>query len=89
MTEETITLDLESLTLGEALAAEEASGKDIGALLRTSGHRRILALFIHRLRSSGSAPDWQELTSLRLLDAFSGVSRSSPASRSETSNGSG
>lgn len=85
---ETVTLDLETLTLGEIVAAEDASGKDIGKLLSTSGHRRLLAIFVQRLRSSGSAPSWQELLSLRLLDVSPGVSPSRPVSPSATSNGS-
>ena len=85
---ETVRLDLETLTLGEILEAEDASGKDIGRLLSTSGGRRILAVFIQRSRISGSAPDWHELTSLRLLDVSSGVSDSRQVSPSATSNGS-
>lgn len=85
---ETVALDLESLTLGEIIAAEDASGKDIGRLLATSGHRRALAVFVQRSRSSGSAPDWHEITSLRLLDVSPGVSPSRAVSPSATSNGS-
>jgi hypothetical protein len=84
-----ITLDMETLTLGEVIAAEDASGKDIGVLLSKSGHRRVLALFVHRLRTSGEAPRWQELTDLRILDAFPGRSPSPQDSRSPRSNGSG
>lgn len=85
---ESVTLDLESLTLGEILAAEDASGKDIGKLLSTSGHRRVLALFVQRSRSSGKPPLWHELLSLRLLDVSPGTSPSQPVSPSATSNGS-
>lgn len=83
---ETVKLDLESLTLGEILAAEDASGRDISRLLTTSGGRRLLSLFVHRLRTSGNAPEWHELTSLRLLDASPGPSPSPADSPSPTSN---
>ena len=67
-----IELDIESLTLGECLAAEEASGKDLQQLVSTTSGRLLLAVFVQRLRSSGNAPDWKELTGLRLLDTSSG-----------------
>ena len=67
-----IELDIESLTLGECLAAEEASGKDLQKLVSTTSGRLLLAVFVSRLRNSGSAPDWNELTGLRLLDTSAG-----------------
>jgi len=67
-----VELDIESLTLGECLAAEEASGKDLQKLVSTTSGRLLLAVFVSRLSSSGSAPDWKELTGLRLLDTSSG-----------------
>lgn len=67
-----VELDIESLTLGECLAAEEASGKDLQKLVSTTSGRLLLAVFVQRLRSSKSVPDWQELTNLRLLDTSSG-----------------
>jgi hypothetical protein len=84
---ESVRLDLETLTLGEILSAEDASGRDISRLLNTSGGRRLLSLFVHRLRTSGSAPQWHELTSLRLLDGSSGASLSPQDSPSPTSSG--
>jgi hypothetical protein len=69
-------IDIESLTLGECLAAEEASGKDLQEIIATTSGKLLLVEFVHRLRSSGSAPDWQELTHLRLLDISSGDSDS-------------
>lgn len=83
---ENVKLDLDSLTLGEIMAAEDASGIDGSKLLKMSGHRRVLALFVNRLRTSGNAPEWQELTSLRLLDASPGPSPSPVDSPSQTSN---
>ena len=67
-----VELDIESLTLGECLAAEEASGKDLQKLVSTTSGRLLLAVFVQRLRNSGNAPDWKELTGLRLLDTSSG-----------------
>jgi hypothetical protein len=65
---EEIRLDMNSLTLGELAAAESASGIDSSILLSKSAHRRILSVFVHRLRSSGKEPSWHELSDLRLLD---------------------
>jgi hypothetical protein len=79
MTEENpLWLDIDSLTLGEMMAAEEASGSDITQLLGRTAHRRVLALFVHRLRSSGQPPKWNELASLRLRDAALSRSATSP-----------
>ena len=80
-----IVLDLESLTLGECLAAEAASGQDIRTLLGSTVGRMLLAVFVQRLGSSGSVPNWQELTHLRLLDTSRGASPSPADSQSETS----
>ena len=77
--------DIESLTLGECLAAEEASGKDLASLIGSTSGRLLLAVFVSRLRNSGETPSWQELTSLRLLDTSRGPSRSRRASPSATS----
>jgi hypothetical protein len=77
--------DIESLTLGECLAAEEASGRDLASLIGSTSGRLLLAVFVDRLRSSGETPSWQELTHLRLLDTSRGRSpsrRASPSVRS-------
>ena len=79
MTTDRITLDLDSLTLGELADAEEASGKDSGKLLTSSANRRMLAVFVSRLRSDGAAPSWNDLRNLRLLDNSSSASDSEPA----------
>ena len=82
---EEVVFDIESLTIGEALAAEDASGQDITKLLASTSRRVMLAVFVQRLRNSGQPPSWQELGSLRLLDTHSGRSQPSRGSRSETS----
>ncbi len=77
--------DIESLTLGECLAVEEASGKDLQALIGSTSGRLLLAVFVSRLRTSGETPNWQELTHLRLLDTSRGDSLSpqdSPSAKS-------
>ena len=81
----TLTFDLDSLTLGELAAAETASGLDTSDLLGKSAHRLLLAVFVQRLRSSGSAPNWQELGNLKVRDAQSSISGSQQGSLSETS----
>lgn len=87
MDEEVVRIDIDSLTLGELAAAEKASGLDSALLLSKSAHRRLLTVFVHRLRSSGKEPQWSELENLRLLDVPFSILRSSPASPSETSKG--
>ncbi len=82
---EQITIDPDSLTLGELAAAETASGLDISVLLSRSAHRLMLMVFVHRLRSSGKPPTWSELGSLRLHDAPSLTSVSRPDSHGATS----
>jgi hypothetical protein len=85
---EEIDFDLDTMTLGEAVAAEDASGQSIETLIVTAARRRMLAVFVSRLRSSGRAPLWSDLGALRLVDSFSGGSRSSqdnPSAISETS----
>lgn len=85
MAQEDITFNVETLTLGELAAAEVASGLDSSILLSRTGHRLLLGVFVHRLRSSGKPPSWQELESLRVLDARSSASGSSPDSPGEMS----
>lgn len=80
-----ITFDIETLTLGELAAAETASGLDSSILLSRTGHRLLLGVFVHRLRSSGKPPSWQELGNLRVLDARSSSSDLPPDSPGEMS----
>ena len=76
-----ITFDLSTLTLGEAAEIEMASGKSLQELLRSKVAIRLMAVFVQRLRSSGSTPSWSELSNLRLLDGTSSIS---PSSSEET-----
>jgi hypothetical protein len=76
----TITLDLDSLTLGEMTEAERQSGQDFYTMLtRGKATRRLLALFIHELRSSATPRSWHELAARRPLAEISSSSPSSPA----------
>ena len=87
---ETIQFDPNTMTLGELLALEEASGLTSDELLQSFGRRStlrlIVALFVQRLRSSGQPPSWKSLSDLRILDALSGSSPSSADSPSPKSN---
>ena len=90
MTEEQITFDPNTMTVGELLAVEEASGLDAQAILSSFARRSTLTLlvvvFVQRLRSSGQPPTWKSLTDLPIRDALSGASPSpvdSPSPRSK------
>jgi hypothetical protein len=82
---EPVTFDLNTITLGEAAAAEIASGKPLSSLLKSPTARRMLAVFVTEYRNSGVGPSWSELSNLRLLDAMRSTSQSSPDGVSETS----
>jgi len=81
-----VTLNLSTLTLGEAAQAEIESGLTLQQMIRSSAARKILALYVLELRSSGDRRSWSELSSLRLLDGLSSTSPSAPAGVSETLN---
>jgi hypothetical protein len=81
-----VTLNLSTLTLGEAAQAEIESGLTLQQMIRSSAARKILALYVLELRSSGDRRSWSELSSLRLLDGSSSTSPSEPAGASLTSN---
>ena len=80
-----VRLDLDSLTLGEMMAVEKASLTDVQELLASKMGRMLLAVFVQRLRSSGSAPSWSEVEGLRLLDVLGSTSSSSEVSEETTS----
>jgi hypothetical protein len=79
-----VTLDLDTLTLGELMEAEKQSGTDAQELLQSSLGRMILAVFVQRWRSSGVVPSWSEAASLRLLDALGSTSPSSADTTAQT-----
>jgi hypothetical protein len=73
-----IRFDVSTLTLGEMMAAEEASGRPIEKLLSSGrGTLRLLAVFIHQYRNSEKPPSWSELAGLRLSDSLPSTSPSS------------
>jgi hypothetical protein len=78
-----VTLDVSTLTLGEAAAAELASGVPIEKMARSRAMLRMLAIFVHVYRTSGEPPSWSELSNLRLLDVRSSTSPSPPGGTSE------
>ena len=76
---ERIEFDPDSMTLGEVLAIEKASGEEFQTLIRSRAGQMAMAVFVQRLRSSGQPPRWNELLNLRLLDASSSLLGSEPA----------
>lgn len=87
MATETVTLDLATLTLGEVAEAERQSGLPFAQMLKGSAGKMLLALFVHRWRSSGTVPSWHDLSSLPVSDALSSISRLLPDGDPPTSNG--
>jgi hypothetical protein len=90
MEPEEITLepfDLFSMTVAEALSVEMVSGVEITRLTRTTSGKLLVAAYVQLWRSSGQPPNWQELTSRRLLDISPGRSRSKADSQSPKSSG--
>lgn len=75
----TVTLDITTLTLGEAAEAEMASGKTLQQLVKSRTALLILALFIQEYRNSGLVPSWSELASRKVLDVSSSTRLSSSA----------
>lgn len=72
---EVVTLDIDTLTLGELESIERASGRSSAELLAAGpGSRRLVAVFVFLSRSSERAPSWRALQNLRPSDV-----RSSPA----------
>ena len=84
----TVTLDVSTLTLGEAASAEIASGLTLQQMTRSSMARKLLAVYVHELRSSATPRSWQELSNLRLLDGSSSTPQSDSDGASETSSAS-
>jgi hypothetical protein len=83
---DTITLDLETVTLGEMAAVELAAGRDFLDLWKAGrGTRRLIAVYVSELRTSATPRSWQELSGLRLLDASSSTLPASPAGAPATS----
>lgn len=83
MPDQIVTLDLDSLTLGEMAEVEQAAGgKDILVLLSAGrATQRLIALYINELRTSETPRSWQELSALRSQDAPSSTLLASPVGR--------
>lgn len=82
-----VTLDVATLTLGEAAEAERQSGLTIQQIAKGRATLKLLAMFVHGLRHSAKPPSWQELGSLRFLDVSLSTSQESRAGTSEPSKG--
>lgn len=82
-----VTLDIGTITLGEAAEAERQSGMTIGELAKGRATLRLLALFVHGLRTSAVPPSWSDLSTLRLLDVSPSTSPSPQADPSASSSG--
>lgn len=82
-----ITLDVGTLTLGEAVKVEQASGLPIEKLSRGAS-LRMMALYVHGLRTYDVAPSWSELENLGALAVVSSRSRVSSDGHSPRSNAS-
>jgi len=76
----TVTLDLDTMTLGEMAAVEAAAGQDFLDLWRAGrATRRLIALYVNEYRASETPRSWQELSALRLLGGSSSTSPARPA----------
>ncbi len=82
---QTVTVDVESITLREYMLAEQQSGMDVKQLLSSKMAQMILVVFVDGLRNSAQPRSWQEVENLRLLDALSSTSDSPPAAALTTS----
>lgn len=65
-----ITLDISTLTLGEASRAEQDSGLSIEEMAR-GATLRLLAMYVHGLRTYDVPPKWSELSSLGAIAVLS------------------
>jgi hypothetical protein len=65
-----LTLDVNTLTLGEMSQLEVESGQPfaqlLGTALRGGATRRLLALWVHEHRSSAKPRSWRQLGDLRV-----------------------
>ena len=82
-----VTLDLSTLTLGEAAEAERQSGVSLGQIAGSTISLKILAMFVHGLRNYAPAPSWQELSNLRLYAVSSSNTRNTADDPSPMSKG--
>ncbi len=81
---EDVKFQVDTLTMGELLSVERASGETVADILasfaRPTTLRVLVALYVLRLRSSGEPPSWRSLTDLPILDALSTADSPSPRS---------
>lgn len=84
MADSVVTIDLQTITLGEMSRVELASGESFERLIKGRASLRLVVMFIHELRNSARPRSWQELSNLRLSEALSSASRSPSDGASET-----
>ena len=80
-----ITLDIATLTLGEASAAEQSSGLSIDQMAK-GATLRLLAMYVHGLRTYDVPPSWSELSSLGAIAVIRSTSRDTSDGDSRTPN---
>jgi hypothetical protein len=75
-----LTLDVNTLTLGEMAAIESESGQPFAQVLATAirggATRRLLALWVHERRTSARPRSWRQLGDLRISVSSSSESPS-------------
>lgn len=62
--------DVDTITLGEMLAIEQASRQDFMQLAQSKIGLLMIVLYLRHLREHGSALSWSELASHRLSDKY-------------------
>ena len=82
---ETVTFNIDTLTLGELAAAEEASGLSAAKLLSISSYRVALVVMTSLSRRGEPVPSWQKLMDRKVVEGSSLTSPSSADSPSVTS----
>lgn len=80
-----IVLDVSTLTLGEASRAEQSSGLSIEQMAR-GATLRLLAMYVHGLRTYDVPPSWSELSNLQAIAVIRSTSRDTSDGDSETPN---
>ena len=76
--------DVDTITLGEMLAVERASGEEFMDLVRSRTGLLMVVLFLRAFRQQGTAPPWSEIADQRLSARLSSASPTSPDGASRT-----
>lgn len=73
-----VEFNVNTITLGELDALEQACGQDPFALMQRRSGLLMAAVFLAELRASGKRLSWNELSSRTLIDSTSSPSPSEP-----------